>query len=712
MILPEHTRHILNRRGKLMRKYWIWLPMALLLVFSVAAIQGDESPEVQLRAAMHMELVEGDLSGAIELYQKIASNPNAPRATIARALLQIGLCYEKLGDAQARPSYQKLIEGYPEQLREVEAAKQRLAEMAQMSTETGGTPTFQHIQMTARLYMPASLSPRGDRLAFPADLSLWIMPVHGKANPEIAGVPERLTGQMGVFGQLASSGDGNWIAFNAMPKADFFNPDVYFVSSAGGEPTRAVTNRFPGIPRAEIGDLLGISLSPDGKKLAYIAGPSKQERMYVIPIAGGEAVALSVSQARQPAFSPDGKWIACVTESRIQRFEDGEPKSTVRGALWVASSNGTDAIMLIEAPGYINTPIWSPDGRMIAYLYNDGTTRSTRDLRIIPIRKDGRPAASPSKLELPFVASQLVGWTARNEIGILKPVPSTSGIYRVAVTGGRAALIRAGEGNLPRWSPDGSRIYFEYQGRIAWIAPEGGEPSDVTFRIAEVVEDYGGSNEPSLDGSRLVFAGYLKRPGEESVNIWTVPSNGGEPRQITDFRSPAVARFPCWSPDGKVIAFVKADPGQAPAMYLTPAEGGESRAVTGVGVARIAWSPNGTDIAYFSNATLNLFNLRSGESRILVELQKYPGGLKPPPNLDNEMAWSPDGKQLAYTHNGTIWLVPLNNPLPARLETGRAELRASHLDWSPDSKWLVFKGVTGSDFQLDLMTDFMPLVTR
>ncbi len=697
-----------------MGKYWMQLLVALLMVFSIAAGQEDDSPEVQLRAAMHMELVEGDLSGAIELYQKVASDPNAPRATVARALLQIGLCYEKLGDTQARPAYQKLIDGYPEQRREVEAARRRLAEMAEMSAEASGMPAFQHIEMTARLYMPGTLSPQGDYMAFPAHFSLWIVPVHGKVNPEIAGVPEELTEQMGVFGKLTWSRDGNWIAFNAAPNANFFNPDVYVVSSGGGEPTRVVANRFPpGIsPRTEFPDL-GVSLSPDGTKLAHVAGVVGQEKVYVIPVTGGEAVPLSVDQSRQPAFSPDGEWIACVTESRTQGGEDDQPKSTVRAALWIASSNGENAIQVTEAPGRIRSPVWSPDGRMIAFLHDDGTTENTRDLRIVPIREDGRLGAPPSKLELPFEASQLAGWPVRGEIGILKPAPGTSGIYKIAVTGGRAALIRAGEGNHPRWSPDGRRIYFGSQGGIKWIASEGGESSDVPFRTSEVVEGaYGGSNEPSPDGSMLVFAGHAKMPGEVDINIWIIPSNGGVPRQITDFRSPTDARFPCWSPDGKVIAFVKVDHGEGACIFFVPAEGGGNRRiVAGVGLTGIAWSPNGTDIAYFANAALNLFNLRTAESRMLIEVLKY-SGPKAPLTPDHEMTWSPDGKQLAYAHNGIIWRVPLDNPKPLRLETGRAELMATHIDWSPDGKWLVFKGETGGDIQLHLMSDFLPLVSK
>jgi Tol biopolymer transport system component len=681
----------------------IILFMACLLGISVILLSQNAS--ALFEQGLMKENAEGDLAGAIAIFSRIVEDKSVDPSIRAKAQLHIGICYEKMGQREARAAYQKVIDGYPQQHQEVEVARRRLAEMAKMSAEGAEIPAFQRIQMTARLYGPASLSPKGDRLAFPSNLSLWMIPVHGKADPQIAGVPERLTGQIGAWGALAWSGDGNWIAFMAN------NSDVYVVSSAGGEPIRVVANRLPGGVRSA--EYYPISLSPDGKRLAYVAGPPGQEKIYLKPVAGGEAVPLPVGQLRLPVFSPDGKWIACVTQTRTHGVENGESKDTVRGSLWIASSNGKEATPVTEAPGRIRSPVWSPDGRMIAYLLDDGTTENTRELRFLQIRDDGRPAAAPSKLELPFETSHLAGWTVRNEIGILKSIPSTSGIYKIAVTGGMATLIKAGEGDHPRWSPDGNRIYFGSQGAIEWITSEGGESQEVPFRTMEVVEsDHGASNKPSPDGSRLVFVGYLKESAAKSPNIWTIPSSGGTPRQITDIRSPAGVGFPCWAPGGKVIAFVKVDLGGGPCMNFVPAQGGESRRVTEVGFAPIAWSPNGTDIAYFSNTTINLFNLRTAESRILVEMLKYSGPKPPPPSLDNEVTWSPDGKQLAYTYRGSIWLVPLNNPKPVRLETGRAELRASHIDWSPDGKWLVFRGITGLDVQLQLMTDFMPLIKK
>ena len=59
--------------------------------------------EIRFREARHKEQVEGDLNGAIKLYQSIAS-AQGDRSLAAKALVQLGRCYEKQGNAEAAQS--------------------------------------------------------------------------------------------------------------------------------------------------------------------------------------------------------------------------------------------------------------------------------------------------------------------------------------------------------------------------------------------------------------------------------------------------------------------------------------------------------------------------------------------------------------------------------------------------------------------------------
>ncbi|MCK4785227.1 MAG: PD40 domain-containing protein, partial [Desulfobacteraceae bacterium] len=109
------------------------------------------------------------------------------------------------------------------------------------------------------------LSPDGKKLAFVSEGSLWVVPVHGKVSPDIAGEPVRLTEPMGawdVASLLAWSADGNWIAFNA---SDEKEDAIYVVRSSGGVP-----KKVPVEPRLRNSVYnYRLSLSPDGKVLAF-----------------------------------------------------------------------------------------------------------------------------------------------------------------------------------------------------------------------------------------------------------------------------------------------------------------------------------------------------------------------------------------------------------------------------------------------------------
>src|SRR5512139_3644661 len=86
-----------------------------MLAAGLVPAQTERSAEVQLKAAMHKEQVEGDLKAAIKLYQRIVEESAANRAVAAKALLQMGQCYEKLGQADARKAYQQLLSRYADQ---------------------------------------------------------------------------------------------------------------------------------------------------------------------------------------------------------------------------------------------------------------------------------------------------------------------------------------------------------------------------------------------------------------------------------------------------------------------------------------------------------------------------------------------------------------------------------------------------------------------
>lgn len=79
--------------------------------------------------------------------------------------------------------------------------------------------------------------------------------------------------------------------------------------------------------------------------------------------------------------------------------------------------------------------------------------------------------------------------------------------------------------------------------------------------------------------------------------IWEVPLDGGAPRLLTrGFRDTA----PQYSPDGRLLAFLRAEPEGKPQLAVVDARGGEPLALTDapLGVSQFAFSPDGARIAY------------------------------------------------------------------------------------------------------------------
>jgi hypothetical protein len=220
---------------------WWFVPAcaASLLVLAGFGVSrnGEEDPAVRLERAIQLETVEGDLRGAIALTSRSSPATAATASVAAKALYRLGWCHEKLGNREAQTAYHRLIDEYPGQKDEVALARARLAALGATAAEASRKPAFRKIRIPAR---PGNgvLSPVGRRFAFVAQGSVWVVPIPGNVQADLAGEPVRLTEPMGAWNMgntMAWSGDGQWIAFNTY---DDEGEDLYVVSSEGGAPKR------------------------------------------------------------------------------------------------------------------------------------------------------------------------------------------------------------------------------------------------------------------------------------------------------------------------------------------------------------------------------------------------------------------------------------------------------------------------------------------
>jgi len=108
------------------------------LVLTAAMAFGQATPDVQLKAVTHKAEVEGDLKGAMDAYRKIIASNGKDRGVVAKAMLQLAQCHEKLGQAEARKLYEQIATNYRDQAAVASQARERLAALDGGSKHTGG----------------------------------------------------------------------------------------------------------------------------------------------------------------------------------------------------------------------------------------------------------------------------------------------------------------------------------------------------------------------------------------------------------------------------------------------------------------------------------------------------------------------------------------------------------------------------------------------
>jgi len=302
------------------------------------------------------------------------------------------------------------------------------------------------------------------------------------------------------------------------------------------------------------------------------------------------------------------------------------------------------------------------------------------------------PQISPDGKSIVIIVSQVNMETDRNDRKLVQ-VDVQSGAQR-GLTYGRSSV------SSPRWSPAGERLAFlspdaNGKNQIFLLAMRGGDAVRVTG-AANGVEQFAWSpvgqefafvspdDAPKKtskydDAFEVGDNDYLVTSAPTSSHIWLVAANGGAAKRLTSGswsvaktgNWPAPPASPIdWSPDGKLITFVKQiDPhsGASPerTIQVLDVESGAIRKITTT--ARFEgyslFSPDGTKISYWMNRDL----IRASVNDVLVSPVAGGDGDYITRDLDRNISraeWMPDGKSmLVGAHDGTrvsLWIVGLN----------------------------------------------------
>jgi eukaryotic-like serine/threonine-protein kinase len=504
--------------------------------------------------------------------------------------------------------------------------------------------------------------------------SLWLRNVPTNSNTQV--VPPAPVEYQG----LRFSPDGNYLYFLRSESGSRSLKYLYRAPVLGGTPEKLVTDIDS-----------NISLSPDGKKFAYLLANNPkvgEYRLIIRSAEGSEEKTITTGPLNEAqldvAWSPDGKTIVMPL---------AQPGDALGGMDGIDAETGKRHPFLISNDFYFSKPVWLPDGSGLLALgvpafanqsqifhisYPSGrvsrVTRDTNSYTDLSLAADGHTLASVER-------------QSHNTSYVVPDGASSSQARQLTMEGSPSYEVG--------WTRDGQLLMSVANTGVTLLNPESGAKTPLFSQIR-----FPGFARACPDG-RIVFMAAAE--GKIQAHIFRADADGGNIKEIT---SGKFDFLPSCSADSKTVLYADADA----KLNKVALEGGSSEQFAGyANFGRIAISPDGKLAAIVTNRPgdtkekLGILSLDFSQPIRLLDFER--------PRVeyavmfgDGPILFKRDGTGIIYPvrdgQTDNLWLQPLDGSPGKQLTDFKSEF-IRDFDYSFDGKQLaVIRGHRESDVVL------------
>ena len=357
--------------------------------------------------------------------------------------------------------------------------------------------------------------------------------------------------------------------------------------------------------------------------------------------------------ARYPSFSPEGDRVAFTWTGPKQDNND----------IYIQQIGAGSPMRLTTDPANDYNPVWSPDGRWIAFLRRDREDTSRSELRLIaPLGGVERKLVEIRIPNTYFLSPPYLGWCLDSDCVVVANSVGERGtaLFTVSLDTGEQRQLTHFEGvsgdTNPAISPDGKWLVFRRQSGGRWTGELyrlslglGLKPSGDPQRLTATALDAG---YPTWmpDGKAILFS---TEAAEVRGSLWRITMSGPN----------APERLPFVGEDGMMPVVSRPQPGRASRLVYV-------RSFQDSNIWRIQTSAPGAPAS-----GLPVMAISSSRRESVPQL-------------------SPDGRRIAFgsDRSGT-WEVWISDPDGSNaVQLTLWETGAGAPGWSPDGEFIVFNG--------------------